>query len=109
MCDNSNKDELAIEIERKQFIRAALLASSLCLPEPEVKNIQFKALGHMAAEYRNALGTKKLAQEYGISINELKDYLEHYTEEKVNEGDDKLHQPCYDIKTGRHFSFEELL
>ena len=107
MSEKTGKEELRVEIECGHFVRAALLAASLGVPEEEIQDLRLKALWQMSAEYRNATGTKRLAQEYGLSKNELREFLEKYAEEKRNEGNDKPLEPCYDMSTGKHLSFEE--
>ncbi len=107
MSEKTGKEELRVEIECGHFVRAALLAASLGLSEEEIQDLRLKALWQMSAEYRNATGTKRLAQEYGLSKNELREFLEKYAEEKRNEGNDRSLEPCYDMSTGEHLSFEE--
>jgi len=102
-----DKEELRVQIECGHFVRVALLAASLGLSEGEIQDLRLKALWQMSAVYRNATGTKRLAQEYGLSRKELREFLEKYAEEKRNEGNDRSLEPCYDISTGEHLSFEE--
>ena len=77
------------------------------LPREEVQDIRTRALWEMAAVNRNAQGTKRLAQEYGLSKKELKELLEEYAENRRREGDLKPLEPCYDISTGTYLTFEE--
>lgn len=107
MNEKAAKDELKTEIEHGHFSRAALLAASFGLPEQELRDLQVKALWQMAALYRNALGTKSLAQQYGLSKQEVRDLLGRHVEEKRNAGDTKSLEPCYDLNTGNYLSFEE--
>jgi len=107
MNEKTTKDELSTEIERRNFSRAAFLAASLDLPEQELQDLQVKALWQMAAMNRNAPGTKSLAQQYGLSSQEVRDILEQHAVEKRNAGDTKPLEPCYDLNTGNHLSFEE--
>jgi len=107
MNEKTAKDELSTEIERRNFSRAAFLAASLDLPEQELQDLRVKALWQMAAVNRNASGTKSLAQQYGLSKQEIRDILERHAEEKRNAGDTKPLEPCYDLNTGNHLSFEE--
>ena len=101
------KDELEREIERGHFSRAASLAVMQGLPETEIEDLRAKALWQMAAVYRNGPGTKSLAQGYGTSKDELRDLLERLAREKAHAGDTKPLEPCYDLSTGTHLSFEE--
>jgi len=105
--EKEGEEELQEEIERGRFVRAAGIAQSMGLPREEVQDILTRALWEMAAVNRNALGTKKLAQEYGISKTELKELLEGYAEARIREGDHKTLEPCYDINTGTYLSFEQ--
>jgi len=101
------KDELEREIERGHFSRAVSLAVMQGLPETEIEDLRTKALWQMAAVYRNSPGTKLLAQEYGYSKGELRDLLERLAEQAASAGDAKSLEPCYDLSTGTHLSFEE--
>ncbi|UCF72016.1 MAG: hypothetical protein JSW35_07385 [Deltaproteobacteria bacterium] len=107
MNEKVDRDELRTEIERENFERAALLASSLGVSEEEIQKLWLKALWQMSAVYRNAPGTKRLAQNCGFSRKELGEFLEKHAEEKRKEGDSKALEPCYDLSTGRYLSFEE--
>ena len=109
MNQTADKDELRAEVERGHFSRAAFLATSLGLPEDEIKDLQLKALWQMSAVYRNAPGTKRLAKNYGISKNEVSRFLQKHAMEKRNQGDEKPLEPCYDHSTARYLSFEEWL
>jgi hypothetical protein len=105
--EKAGKDELKTEIGRENFGRAGLVAGSLGVSEEEVRKSRLKALWQMSAVYRNAPGTKRLAQDYGFSKKELREFLEKHAEEKRREGDSKALEPCYDLSTGRYLSFEE--
>jgi len=107
VSEKESGEELQEEIEQGHLVRAARIAQSMGLPRDEVRDIVTRALWEMAAGNRNALGTKKLAQEYGISRKELKELLEGYAEHRIREGDRKALEPCYDINTGAYLSFEE--
>jgi hypothetical protein len=107
MNENSEKALLSSEIKRGHFARAALLATSVGLPEEEVQDLRLKALWQMSAVYRNSPGTKKLSLEYGFSKKELKKQLKKLAEGKRNDGDERALEPCYDHNTGKHLSFEE--
>ncbi|BDV41583.1 hypothetical protein GURASL_05060 [Geotalea uraniireducens] len=101
-------DDLKYELERNNFVRAAQIAASRGLAENELREIQFEALWQMA-QNRNAVGTRKLAQEWGVSKQELKEYLQNRAVEHRKTGDIKLLTSCYDAGTGKYFSFEEWL
>ena len=107
MNEKPGNEELGAEIERGNFQRAALLATSLGVPEEEIEGLRVKALWRMSAVHRNALGTKRLAEEYGVGKRELREFLEKSAEEKRRQGNSKPLGPCYDLSTGRYLSFEE--
>ena len=107
MNETPGKEDLKAEIDRGHFARAALLASSLGLPEDQIRDLRRRALWQMAAVFRNAAGTKILAQQYGLSKNDLQKILEKYAEEKKNDRNDKALEPCYEQATGKYLSFEE--
>jgi hypothetical protein len=90
-------------------MRAAQVAGSIEVPKEGAQDTRAKALWEMAAVNRNAPGTKMLAQEYGLSKNELKGLLENYAETRRGEGDLKPLEPCYDISTGVYLSFDQWL
>ncbi|MGD2125899.1 MAG: hypothetical protein PVG99_07445 [Desulfobacteraceae bacterium] len=109
MNEKTEHDELEIEIERKHFARAALLASSLGVSEEEVRDLQIKALWQMSAEFRNAFGTRQLADQYGLSKKQVEELLESHATAKRQQGELKALEPCYDHGTGKYLAFEEWL
>jgi plasmid maintenance system antidote protein VapI len=106
VSEKAGGEELQEEIERGHFVRAAQLAETMGLPREELRDIRAKALGEMAAVSRNEPGTKRLAQEYGFSKQELRELLEEYAENRRRKGDLKPFEPCYDPGTGAYLSFE---
>jgi hypothetical protein len=72
-----NHQELEKEIERGNFVRAALIAKQTGLPEEEKRRFCYKAIGQMSIFNTNANGTKFLAQQYGYSRVEVKSILTH--------------------------------
>jgi len=107
MDEKPNIEDLKFEEDRGHYARAALVATSLGLPEEEIQDLRLKALWQMSAIYRNATGTKTLAQQYGFSKEELLEFLKQQTVEKRHDGDDKSLEPCYDHATGKYLTFEE--
>ncbi|OQX63618.1 MAG: hypothetical protein B5M55_06985 [Desulfococcus sp. 4484_242] len=105
--ENANHDDLKKEIERGAFVRAVFLAESLGLPKEETRNLQARALCQMAVEYRNALGTQKLARQYGFSRADLKETLNQYVEKLRHEGKVRMLEPSYDHHTRKYLTFEE--
>jgi len=107
MNEKAGEDELRTEIEHGNFERAAILAVSLDVPEEEIQKLRLKALWQMSAIYRNAPGTKRLAQHYGVSKEELRQFLEKHAEEQSSQGNRRPLEPCYDLGIGKYLSFEE--
>lgn len=101
-----NHDALQVERERKNFVRAAAIAASLGLPPNQLRDLQFQALWQMAVN-RNAPGTRRLAQQFGVSGRELKEFLEERVKHLGEAGNVKAFNACYDTTTGRYLSFRE--
>jgi hypothetical protein len=109
VSEKVGREELRAEVERGHLVRAAQMAESIGLPREEIQDIRTRALWDMAALNRNAPGTKRLAQEYGLSKEGLRELLERYAEERRREGDSKPLEPCFDIGTGEYLTFGEWL
>ena len=107
MNEKTGKDEVDAQIERGHFPRAAFLAASVGIAEEKVRDLRLKALWQMAAIYRNGPGTRRLAQQYGLSRKEVAELLEKCTEEAGEKGDDAILEPCYDCNMTRHVPFGE--
>jgi hypothetical protein len=107
MHEKLNPDTLHAEIERGNFVRAVLTAEQMSMSEEKIKDLQRKALGNIAAVYRNVHGTKQLAQQYGYSKEEVKQILEEFSDELKTAGNTKPLEPCYDYRTGHYLSFDE--
>jgi len=107
MSSTSNEEELNSEIERGGFDRAAALSEMLGLEPSRIRELQQKALWQMAAVYRNASGTRKLASRYGFSRDEVENILDELAREERKNGEPKTLEPCYEQRSGRYLSFEE--
>ena len=107
MHERTHHDALNKEIEREHFVRAVIVAEEKGLPEEQIRPIRFKALGKMAAFYRNAHGTKQLALHYGFSKEEVKELLDDFADKMKKEENMKPLEPCYDYHTGKYLSFAE--
>jgi len=100
-------DMVVTEQERGHFVRAAILALSLQLPDEMMRELQSNALWQMAAEWRNPAGTKSLAVQLGISREDLEKQLLKMMETRSGRGHAKSIEPAYDYRTGKYLSFEE--
>jgi len=66
MEERNSADQLKLEMERKHYARAALLAASMnLLPAEGVRDLRLKALWQISAVSGNAAGTSILGHEYG--------------------------------------------
>jgi len=102
-------EELNLALNQGNFIRAAGLGKELNLDPGKLKELELKALWEMAAINRNPTGTKQLAEEYGISPSELKEFLKTQAEQLKKEGKDRALRPQYDYHTGKYLDFSEWL
>jgi hypothetical protein len=110
MEERSSEDQLKLEIERKHYARAALLAASMKLiPTEEVRDLRLKALWQISAVSRNAAGTGILGREYGWTKEEVAEYLRTIAKSEKENGAYKALEPCYDQITGKYLSFDEWL
>ena len=107
MEEKETQEKLKLEIEQGNFERAVLVALDLDLKPEEVTEIKFKALWQMAVFNRNAVGTKKIAYDFGISKEELKVFLEKKADEQRQEGNERPLTPRYDPQSGKYLDFEE--
>lgn len=100
-------DEVIAEQERGHFVRAAILALSLQLPDETIRELRSNALWQMAAEWRNPAGTKALADRFGITREDLEKQLLEMMGTRSGRGHTKSIEPAYDYRTGKYLSFEE--
>ena len=107
MEEKGTQEKLKLEIEQGNFERAVLVALELDLKPEEVTELKFRALWQMAAVNRNAVGTKKIAHDFGISKEELKVFLGKKADEQRGEGNERLLLPRYDHQSGKYLDFEE--
>lgn len=107
MEEKANLEKMKLEIEQGNFERAVLLALDLGLKPEEVTEIKLKALWQMAVNNRNAMGTKKLAQDLEISKEELKVFLQKSVNEQREHGQQRFLTPRYDHQSGKYLDFEQ--
>lgn len=67
----SLEQDIQFEIERQNFVRAAMLAQRSQYPQDEIRRLQELALKKYVFEYRNYPGFWKLVQEYEFSEADL--------------------------------------
>ena len=109
MEEMSAEDALKVETERKHYARAALVAASLNHSPEELRDLRLKALWQISAVSRNAPGTSILGHEYGLTKEEVADYLRKRAQEEKEAGAFKALEPCYDQITGKYLPFEDWL
>ena len=110
MEERKPEEELRLEIERKHYARAAVLGSALnLLPAEEIRELRMKALWQISAVSRNAAGTSILGHEYGLTREEVADYLKTRAKAEKEQGAYKALEACYDQSTGKYLSFDEWL
>jgi len=66
-------------------------------------------LWEMAAVKRNAIGTKILSTQYGLSKDQVKEVLEQRLRAVSDNTDSKALKPRYDYATGGYLEFNEWL
>jgi len=106
---SDKEDELKAAVERKQFVRASDLAASAGAPQEQIEQLRNEALWQISAVFRNAAGTRILAEHRGLSKKEVEDYLRKRLEEERGRGGDKILEPTFDHHTNRYLTFEEWL
>jgi len=101
------EESLREGIDRKNYVRAVMLAQKLGYPESEIRHLQELALKQMACEYRNAIGTRNLAREWGFSKADLENLLMAALDEYEKISDKKRLGQCYDVKTGKYLTLRQ--
>lgn len=96
-------------VKKGQFALAAALAEAAGRPAKEIQDLRHKALWQMAAVYRNAPGTRRLAQRYGLSRKEVEEFLRKEAQERGRGKDGRPLRASYDSASGRYLSFQEWL
>jgi hypothetical protein len=106
---NENTDELKAAAESKRYVRASHLAASLDHPEEKVDTLRKEALWQMSAVFRNAAGSRILAEQYGMSKKEVEDFLRKRSEEEKERENAKSLEPTFDYLTSKYLTFDEWL
>jgi hypothetical protein len=106
---NENLNELRSAIEGRHYVRGVNLALSAGESAEVLEDLRRKALWQMAAVFRNAAGTKILAEQYGMSKKEVEDFLRKRCEEERSKGNNKTLEPTFDHDTNQYLTFDEWL
>jgi hypothetical protein len=101
------KEDIQIEIKRRNFVRAVMLAEKGQCPQGEIRHLQELALKQMACEYRNAIALRHLAQEWGFSRADLEGLLMEAVAEHESRADRTRSDLCYDAATRRYLSLRQ--
>jgi hypothetical protein len=109
MNETQIKEDLSELVQKKAYRRAANLASMLGKPQDEIIRLQEKALWQMSAVYRNGSGTKRIAMDYGLSRQKVKELLMRMADESGKGNEARELEPSYDHGTATYISFKEWL
>jgi len=101
------EESLRRGIDQKNYVLAVMLAQKLGYPDTEIRHLQELALKQMSCDYRNVIGTRKLAREWGFSKADLENLLMTALDEHERISDKKRHEQCYDVKTGKYLTLRQ--
>jgi hypothetical protein len=101
------KGALQVEINRRNFVRAVMLAEKGQCPQEEIRHLQELALKQMACEYRNAIALRNLVQEWGFSRAELEGLLMKAVAEHESGAERRRSDQCYDATTGKYLTLRQ--
>jgi len=101
------EESLREGIDRKNYVRAVVLAQKLGHPDSEIRHLQELALRQMACDYRNGFAVRNLAREWGFSKADLENLLKTALDEHERISDKKSHEQCYDVKTGKYLTLRQ--
>ena len=106
---NESREDLDAAAEGRRYVRASHLAASLGSPEENIDTLRKEALWQMSAVFRNAAGSRILADQYGMSKKAVEDFLRKRSEEEKERGNTKSLEPTFDYLTNRYLSFDQWL
>ena len=106
---DSLKKEYESEIKKNNFVRALYLAKELNISDKEIKELFYKALWEVAGKARNPYATKRLAEDFGYSKEEVKEILTELSKKEEESGNKKIIAPCYDYRSGKYLPFDKWL
>ena len=101
------EESLRRGIDRKNYVRAVVLAQKLGYPDSEIRHLQELALKQMACDYRNGFAVRKLAGEWKFSRADLETLLVAALDEYERVSDKKRMEQCYDVKTGKYLTLRQ--
>ena len=97
-------------VENNNVVQAVVLAKDQGLPEAQIRESQQRSLWETAAVNRNAIATKILAGEYGLSKEDLRRLLQELAQQKQEgEAKGKSLKPRYDYTTNRYLDLDQWL
>jgi len=101
------KEDIQVEINRRNFVRAVALAQQYQRSQDEIRRLQELALKQMAGEYRNASALRNLSQDWGFSRPELEGLLMKAVAEHESKADRTRSDLCYDATTGKYLTLRQ--
>jgi len=101
------EESLREGIDRKNYVRAVVLAQKLGHPDSEIRHLEELALKKMACDYRNGFAVRNLAREWGFSKADLENLLMTALDEYEKILDKKRLGQCYDVKTGKYLTLRQ--
>jgi len=101
------KKVIQCETDRRNFMRAVVLAQQYEHAQSEIRRLQEMALKQMACEYRNSVGVRRLAQEWGFSRAEMESLLTNAVAEKESGATRARSDKCYDAATGKYLTLRQ--
>ena len=101
------KEDIQVEINRRNFVRAVALAQKYQHSQDEIRHLQELAFKQMACEYRNAIAVRNLAQDWGFSRAELEGLLMKALSEHESKADRTRSDLCYDATTGKYLTLRQ--
>jgi hypothetical protein len=106
---NEKENELRSAVEKHHDVRASNLAVSDDMPQEQIEGLRKEALWQISSIFRNAAGTKVLAEQQRLSKKHVEEYLRKRSEEERRRGHVKTLEPTFDHHTNKYLSFEEWL
>ncbi|MCD6390971.1 MAG: hypothetical protein J7L92_03105 [Dehalococcoidia bacterium] len=102
--DSGLGEDIQIEISRRNFVRAVMLAPKSQCPQDKIRHLQKLALKQAACEHRNAIALRSLAKEWRCSRAELEGLLMKAVAKHEGNTNRTRSDPCYDATTGKYLS-----